>query len=123
MALTVLTVPDISCEHCERAVTGALVPAQGVRDVTVHVPTKQVLVIYNEGLITIDQMQDILANAGYPVASVETLVTARDPVCGMDVDPATARYMSRYRGRTYHFCCPGCKRTFGADPEAYLIAH
>lgn len=90
---------------------------------TVHVPTKQVLVIYNEGLMTIDQMHDILAHAGYPVASVETLLTARDPVCGINVDPATARQTSRYRGRTYYFCCPGCKQTFGADPEAYLIAH
>jgi Cu+-exporting ATPase len=43
----------------------------------------------------------------------------KDPVCGMVVDPAT-RQRSEYRGRTYYFCAPGCKRAFEADPERYL---
>lgn len=43
-----------------------------------------------------------------------------DPVCLMDVDPATARWKSEYAGRTVYFCAPGCKKAFDRDPEAYL---
>jgi xanthine dehydrogenase accessory factor len=37
---------------------------------------------------------------------------AIDPICGMTVDIATARYTSERDGQTYYFCCAGCKRTF-----------
>ncbi|HEU4328009.1 MAG TPA: YHS domain-containing protein [Roseiflexaceae bacterium] len=43
-----------------------------------------------------------------------------DPVCLMDVDPATARWTAEYGGRTYYFCAPGCKKAFEREPEAYL---
>lgn len=46
--------------------------------------------------------------------------TVRDPVCGMDIDPATAAGKSEHKGRTYYFCSPGCKRSFDKDPEKYL---
>lgn len=35
-----------------------------------------------------------------------------DPICGMTVDVATARYSSVRDGETYYFCCAGCKATF-----------
>jgi len=44
----------------------------------------------------------------------------KDPVCGMDVDPETAAGKSEYKGTTYYFCAPGCKKSFDADPEKYL---
>ena len=44
----------------------------------------------------------------------------KDPVCGMDVDPATARHSSEFKGKTYYFCAPGCKKAFDAEPEKYL---
>ncbi|MCC6735141.1 MAG: heavy metal translocating P-type ATPase [Bauldia sp.] len=44
----------------------------------------------------------------------------RDPVCGMYVDPHTAEHRSDYGGRTFHFCCDGCKASFDADPMRYL---
>ncbi len=44
---------------------------------------------------------------------------ATDPVCGMTVDPTTARKTSDYRGTTFYFCSPGCKKAFDADPSAY----
>ncbi len=43
-----------------------------------------------------------------------------DPVCGMRVDPATARHRSEHRGEEYLFCSVGCKAKFEADPERYL---
>jgi len=44
----------------------------------------------------------------------------KDPVCGMDVDPETAAGKSEYKGKTYYFCAPGCKKSFDANPEKYL---
>lgn len=45
-----------------------------------------------------------------------------DPVCLMDVDPATARWSSEYNGRSYYFCAPACKKTFDREPAAYATA-
>jgi Cu+-exporting ATPase len=48
---------------------------------------------------------------------------ATDPVCGMKVDPATARGGSHaHEGRTYWFCNPRCRERFAADPEHWLKA-
>jgi Cu+-exporting ATPase len=44
----------------------------------------------------------------------------KDPVCGMDVDPATVQHKSEHEGKTYYFCAPGCRRAFEADPGKYL---
>lgn len=45
---------------------------------------------------------------------------AKDPVCGMVVDEATAAGRSEFRGKTYYFCAPGCKKAFDRQPEKYL---
>ena len=45
---------------------------------------------------------------------------AKDPVCGMDVDESVAKHTAQYRGTTYYFCAPGCKKAFEADPRKYL---
>ncbi len=46
--------------------------------------------------------------------------TVKDPVCGMDVDPATAAEKSEYKGQTYYFCSAGCKKSFDKEPEKYV---
>ncbi len=43
-----------------------------------------------------------------------------DPVCGMTVDPHTAKHRHAYKGHPYSFCCAGCRTKFAADPEKYL---
>jgi Cu+-exporting ATPase len=45
---------------------------------------------------------------------------AVDPVCGMTVDPATAKFSAVHEGHTYYFCCGGCLAKFQADPAEYL---
>ena len=45
---------------------------------------------------------------------------ARDPVCGMLVNPATAKHRAGLDGHTYYFCCDGCKAKFLADPTRFL---
>lgn len=44
----------------------------------------------------------------------------RDPVCGMMVDPATARHRLEFDDRSYVFCSAGCRAKFAADPHKYL---
>lgn len=45
---------------------------------------------------------------------------AKDLVCGMEVDEATAMWKSEYMGETYYFCAPGCKKAFDKDPVKYI---
>ncbi len=45
---------------------------------------------------------------------------ATDPVCGMRVDPATAKHRFEHAGQTFHFCSADCRAKFAADPAAYL---
>jgi Cu+-exporting ATPase len=46
----------------------------------------------------------------------------RDPVCGMQVDPARAKARVDHDGKAFHFCCTGCAQKFSAAPEKYLSA-
>jgi Cu+-exporting ATPase len=43
-----------------------------------------------------------------------------DPVCGMDVDEASAAATSEYKGKTYYFCATSCKERFDQSPEKYI---
>lgn len=45
---------------------------------------------------------------------------AKDPVCGMDVDPTQTEWSTEYNGKIYYFCAPGCQRAFEKEPEKYL---
>ena len=69
MATTVLNVPDISCEHCERTITNALTPVEGIRSVQVDIPERQVRVEYDEARVSVDRMKDVLQEEEYPVES------------------------------------------------------
>src|ERR1700682_6697905 len=51
-----------------------------------------------------------------------TQIYTSDPVCGMKVDPATARYSHVHDGKTYYFCSEGCRAKFVAEPAKYLAA-
>ena len=46
--------------------------------------------------------------------------TAVDPICGMTVEIAGARHTAEYGGRTWYFCCGGCRQRFLAAPESYV---
>ena len=55
------------------------------------------------------------SNMGDSAANV-----AKDPVCGMTIDPSTAAATREYGGVTYYFCNPGCADKFAQNPAAYL---
>jgi xanthine dehydrogenase accessory factor len=60
-------------------------------------------------------------NAAHGSAQANT-ATAVDPVCGMDVDVASALHRFERDGQTFIFCCAGCRASFTADPERYVLA-
>ena len=51
--------------------------------------------------------------------STEQTDEAVDPVCGMAVKVASARYFAEHGGTRYYFCCAGCRRVFEQEPEKY----
>jgi len=53
-------------------------------------------------------------------ASKRQEAAMKDPVCGMEVDPAKAAGTSEYQGTTYYFCAKSCKTKFDANPKQYV---
>jgi copper chaperone len=70
MSNVILSVPDISCSHCEKTVTNALIGRPGVNSVEVDIPAKQVHLDYDQAIINIEQVSEILDEEGYSVANV-----------------------------------------------------
>jgi copper chaperone len=70
MTTKILSVPDISCEHCERAIKGALEPLAGVQSVRVDIPGKTVRVEYEETAVEIEEIKAAVEAEDYPVAFV-----------------------------------------------------
>ncbi len=60
--------------------------------------------------------EDSKAQGGSP----ETVVTVKDPICDMDVEPSTAVGSYEYKGTTYYFCSEPCLEKFRAAPEDYV---
>jgi P-type Cu+ transporter len=53
-------------------------------------------------------------------ASDPATALERDPVCGMNVNPATAKHEHEYGGQKYYFCSKSCVEKFRANPQGYL---
>lgn len=51
----------------------------------------------------------------------DEVASARDPVCGMSVDPGTTPHRLVHDGQDFFFCCAGCKAKFAADPGKFLL--
>src|SRR5271154_4472034 len=55
-------------------------------------------------------------------ADPDLITSAIDPVCGMSVDPATARHKAEYGAATYYFCSARCREKFVAEPARFVAA-
>ena len=62
--------------------------------------------------IALSVIAEIMQLRRTQVGEVQGPSEAIDPICGMKVDPATAKYTSEFDGRTIYFCCLRCKETF-----------
>jgi Cu+-exporting ATPase len=71
--------------------------------------------------VSTDTVPEVVpAEAAVPAPKPIDAVDALDPVCGMRVVIAGARHTAEHEGRTYYFCCGGCRERFLATPERYL---
>jgi Cu+-exporting ATPase len=52
--------------------------------------------------------------------TMKSATAVKDPVCGMDIETATAAGRTEYKGQTYYFCSSKCKEKFALTPEQYL---
>ena len=58
--------------------------------------------------------------SGHHTTNAEASDTVKDPVCGMSVDPTTAKHRAQYQGATYYFCSENCQTKFMTDPGKYV---
>jgi copper chaperone len=65
---TVLSVPDVSCEHCVKTINGALGALPGVEQVSTDIPTKSVHLRYNTNQVSMQKIEETLDDAGYTIA-------------------------------------------------------
>jgi Cu+-exporting ATPase len=63
---------------------------------------------------------DLVQLTDLPPIRRDVAPEAIDPICGMSVDTTAGKPKFDYQGKTYHFCCNGCRTKFEADPESYL---
>ncbi len=57
---------------------------------------------------------------GKPAKSADSMHAVKDPVCGMDVDPAAAAHKLEHEGKTFYFCSAHCLDKFRQDPARFL---
>ncbi len=57
------------------------------------------------------------------VSAPPTQAEAVDPVCGMTVSTAAAEHVAEVAGRSYYFCCGGCRERFLIEPERYAVGN
>jgi copper chaperone CopZ len=63
-----LAVPDVSCEHCVRAIQGALGDQPGVTSVNTDIAMKTVQLRYDPAQLSLQRIEELLDDAGYTVA-------------------------------------------------------
>jgi copper chaperone len=63
-----LSVPDVSCEHCVKTVSGALGALPGIDTVHVDLTSKTVSLRYEPAQVTLERIEETLDDAGYTVA-------------------------------------------------------
>ena len=51
---------------------------------------------------------------------MKNATTVKDPVCGMDIETATAAGRTEHNGQTYYFCGSKCKEKFDLNPKQYV---
>jgi copper chaperone len=61
-------VPEISCEHCVRAITNELTSVSGIEVINIDIPTKVVTIRHTDE-VSDEQIVATIAEAGYEVAA------------------------------------------------------
>lgn len=86
-----------------------------------HIEHREIAVAILAQLVALKGSGDIGGAAAEPAVTAEP-ATAIDPVCGMTVEVAGARFTALHEGIDYYFCCPACRKLFVESPASYLTA-
>lgn len=84
------------------------------------VPTEEIAVAIMAELVRLKAAGELRGSPPTAEAPTSTRHEALDPVCGMTVHVATARHRATQGGRTFYFCSAGCRRSFEAEPAAFV---
>ena len=100
------------------------IPDEDVRRVRVpagldlgHVEHREIAVAILAELVQLRASGEL--GASEPVGPATEATEATDPVCGMTVEIAKARWSSEFEGATFYFCSPGCQHAFETSPAEY----
>lgn len=67
MVTRVYRVPDVSCQHCVRAITEELRKIEGIQDIEVDLTSKTVRVV-SEDTVPDERIRSGIEEAGYTIA-------------------------------------------------------
>jgi xanthine dehydrogenase accessory factor len=85
-----------------------------------HTSHREIAVAVLAELVQLRASGALLPGAEAAPAAAAAPVDALDPVCGMTVRADASSHPLEHAGRTYYFCCVGCRDRFAKDPHAYL---
>lgn len=94
-----------------RAPAGLDIQARSQEEIAVSILAE---IVQISGSHTMDLMEP---------ASPPEQTEAKDPVCGMTVNIAGAKYISDFHGLSFYFCCAGCKQVFDRQPKRHALAN
>jgi copper chaperone len=67
MKTSVIKVEGMSCGHCKKSVESALLARQGIESAEVTLAEKTVSVVYNEDIIELLEIKDVIEDIGFEV--------------------------------------------------------
>jgi copper chaperone len=68
MQKVTLSVPGISCSHCEHAIEGSVGALDGVAKVIVDIKGKTVNVEFDSSKVSLDRVRNAIVDQGYDIA-------------------------------------------------------
>lgn len=67
MAKETIKVNGMTCGHCKASVEGALTKVAGVSEATVSLENKEVVVEFEEGKVSLEQLKEEIEDIGFSV--------------------------------------------------------
>jgi copper chaperone len=65
-----MSIPAISCDHCQHTVESTLAAFEGVQNAAVDIPKKTVALTYDPTKVDLSVLEEALSEEGYDVADV-----------------------------------------------------